>query len=94
MHTHTHTYAGHLPSSTVNSHPHTKHTHAHSGPLGLVAEKQLLKEHGVEKTYHLRSEPIDTDQRRMVFLVRDSIPNMKAIASQVCVNDSVREIDR
>ena len=54
-----------------------------SGPLGLVAEKQLLKEHGVEKTYHLRAEPLETDQRAMVFVVRDSIVNMKAIAAQV-----------
>eukprot|EP00961_Rhodomonas_salina_P220921 2986842-Rhodomonas_salina.1 len=54
-----------------------------SGPLGLVAEKQLLKEHGVEKTYHLRHDPIETDQRRILFLVRDKIPNMKAIASQI-----------
>ena len=57
-----------------------------SGPLGLVAEKQLLKDHGVEKTYHLRSDPLETDQRRMVFLVRDSILNMKAIAAQVSVH--------
>jgi hypothetical protein len=62
-----------------------------SGPLGLVAEKQLLKEHGVEKTYHLRCEPLDTDQRRMVFLVRDSILNMKAIAAQVKYNQQRRE---
>ena len=54
-----------------------------SGPLGLVAEKQLLKAHGVEKTYHLKSEPLDTDQRRVVFIVRDSIVNVKAIAAQV-----------
>eukprot|EP00286_Rhodomonas_abbreviata_P030035 CAMPEP_0181300358 /NCGR_PEP_ID=MMETSP1101-20121128/6846_1 /TAXON_ID=46948 /ORGANISM="Rhodomonas abbreviata, Strain Caron Lab Isolate" /LENGTH=572 /DNA_ID=CAMNT_0023405587 /DNA_START=212 /DNA_END=1927 /DNA_ORIENTATION=+ len=54
-----------------------------SGPLGLIAEKTLLKEHGVEKTYHLRHEPIETEQRRILFLVRDKIPNMKAIASQV-----------
>eukprot|EP00277_Geminigera_cryophila_P022377 CAMPEP_0179476540 /NCGR_PEP_ID=MMETSP0799-20121207/55561_1 /TAXON_ID=46947 /ORGANISM="Geminigera cryophila, Strain CCMP2564" /LENGTH=161 /DNA_ID=CAMNT_0021286835 /DNA_START=92 /DNA_END=574 /DNA_ORIENTATION=+ len=62
-----------------------------SGPLGLVAEKQLLKDHGVEKTYHLRSDPLETDQRRMVFLVRDSILNMKAIAAQVKYNQARRE---
>jgi hypothetical protein len=28
-----------------------------SGPLGLIAEKQLIKDHGVEKTYHLRCYP-------------------------------------
>lgn len=54
-----------------------------SGPLGLIAEKQLLKDHGVEKTYHLRPEPIETDQKRVVFLVRDRIPAIKAVARQV-----------
>jgi hypothetical protein len=62
-----------------------------SGPLGLIAEKQLLKDHGIEKTYHLRSEPLETDQRRMVFLVRDSILNMKAVAAQVKYNQQRRE---
>lgn len=34
-----------------------------SGPLGLIAEKQLIKDHGVEKTYHLRcaSTPCPSD---------------------------------
>ena len=54
-----------------------------SGPLGLIAEKQLLKDHGVEKTYHLRLEPIETDQRCIVFLVRDRVTAMKAVARQV-----------
>mmetsp|Transcript_1248 Transcript_1248/g.2696 ORF Transcript_1248/g.2696 Transcript_1248/m.2696 type:complete len:665 (-) Transcript_1248:35-2029(-) len=62
-----------------------------SGPLGLIAEKQLLKEHGVEKTYHLRTEPFETDQRRVMFLVRDKIWNMKAIAKQVRFNQNNRQ---
>lgn len=48
-----------------------------SGPLGLIAEKQLIKDHGVEKTYHLRSEPLETDQRRIMYLVRATMGNMK-----------------
>ena len=54
-----------------------------SGPLGLIAEKQLLKDHGVEKTYHLRSEPLETDQRRIMYLVREKIVNMKLIAEHI-----------
>jgi hypothetical protein len=48
-----------------------------SGPLGLIAEKQLIKDHGVEKTYHLRNEPLETDQRRIMYLVRATMENMK-----------------
>jgi hypothetical protein len=56
-----------------------------SGPLGLIAEKQLIKDHGVEKTYHLRNEPLETDQRRIMYLVRATMENMKvAIFITLC----------
>jgi hypothetical protein len=40
-----------------------------SGPLGLIAEVSLLKEHGVEKIYHL-SDRLDTDCKNIVYLIR------------------------
>lgn len=40
-----------------------------SGPLGLIAEVALLKEHGVEKIYHL-SDRLDTDCKNIVYLIR------------------------
>jgi hypothetical protein len=36
-----------------------------SGPLGLITEKQTLREHGVEKTFHLLPEPLQTDQTQV-----------------------------
>lgn len=40
-----------------------------SGPLGLIAEVALLKDHGVEKIYHL-SDRLDTDCKNIVYLIR------------------------
>jgi hypothetical protein len=54
-----------------------------SGPLGLIAEMQLLKEHGVEKSLHLKPEPLNVPQQRIIYLVRNSVANMKIIAEQV-----------
>jgi hypothetical protein len=54
-----------------------------SGPLGLIAEMQLLKEHGVEKSLHLKAEPLNVPQRRIIYLVRNSVSNMKVIAEQI-----------
>jgi hypothetical protein len=41
-----------------------------SGPLSLIAEISLLKEHGVENLYYLENEPIETDCRTIIYLVR------------------------
>eukprot|EP00959_Pyramimonas_sp_CCMP1952_P324176 6784796-Pyramimonas_sp.AAC.1 len=41
-----------------------------SGPLSLIAEISLLKEHGVENLYYLDNEPIETDCRQIIYLVR------------------------
>ena len=62
-----------------------------SGPLGLIAEKQLLKDHGVEKTYHLKNEPLETDQRRIMYLVREKISNMKMIADHIKYHQQQRQ---
>jgi hypothetical protein len=63
-----------------------------SGPLGLIAEKQLIKDHGVEKTYHLRNEPLETDQRRIMYLVRATMENMK-VACNFLFRDSLKSPD-
>lgn len=41
-----------------------------SGPLGLVAEVALLREHGVEKIYHLTPGRLDTECTNLIYLVR------------------------
>ena len=74
-----------------------KHTREHeplaSSPHRTHARARAdgYQEHGVEKTYHLKSAPLETDQRRMVFLVRDTILNIKAVAAQVKYNQQRRE---
>ena len=54
-----------------------------SGPLGLVAGVSLLKEHGVEKIFHLQNAPLATDSRNVVYIVRPKVHYMKWIAAQV-----------
>mmetsp|Transcript_30543 Transcript_30543/g.58825 ORF Transcript_30543/g.58825 Transcript_30543/m.58825 type:complete len:626 (-) Transcript_30543:289-2166(-) len=54
-----------------------------SGPLSLIAQTSLLKEHGVENLYYLEREPIDTDCKSIVYLVRPRVELMPLIASQV-----------
>ncbi|KAI9202754.1 Sec1-like protein [Polychytrium aggregatum] len=60
-----------------------------SGPLSLIAEFSLLKEHGVDKIYHLQPTPADTgDARCLIYLCRPTLRNMQWIASQVQQNAS------
>lgn len=68
-----------------------------SGPLSLIAEKQLLKvvllllsltteAHNVEKTYHLMPEPLKTEEPAVIYIVRTKIPLMQQIAQQINTN--------
>lgn len=43
----------------------------------------LPQEHGVERLYYLEREPLQTDSRSVVFLVRPSLENMQMVALQV-----------
>lgn len=54
-----------------------------SGLLSLVADFNLLKDHGVEKIYYLSDTIIDTDSKSLVYLTRPTITHLKWIANQV-----------
>lgn len=57
-----------------------------SGPLSLIAEYSLLKEHGVDKIFHLskdRPDTLTTDFKHLVYICRPNIANVKHIASHV-----------
>ena len=53
-----------------------------SGALSLLVEFQLLKEHGVEKIYHLE-ETIDSDMNSLIYMTRPCIKNMKIISNHI-----------
>ncbi|KJE88792.1 vacuolar protein sorting-associated protein 33A [Capsaspora owczarzaki ATCC 30864] len=53
------------------------------GPLGLIAEYSLLKEHGVEKLFLLTSGRIDTEISNVIFITRPKALLMERIASVV-----------
>eukprot|EP01104_Vermistella_antarctica_P001525 TRINITY_DN1158_c0_g1_i1.p1 TRINITY_DN1158_c0_g1~~TRINITY_DN1158_c0_g1_i1.p1 ORF type:complete len:617 (-),score=161.35 TRINITY_DN1158_c0_g1_i1:116-1966(-) len=53
------------------------------GPLGLVAEMALLKEHGVEKIYHLSDGPLQTPCKNLIYLCRPRVAFMHMIAAHI-----------
>ncbi|KAJ3126525.1 hypothetical protein HK098_007425 [Nowakowskiella sp. JEL0407] len=53
-----------------------------SGPISLVTEFSLLKDHGVEKIYHLQ-QSIVTECKALIYLCRPKIQNMKCIAENI-----------
>ena len=54
-----------------------------SGPLGLVAEVELLRQHGVEQIYHLLPGELSTPVQHIIYLVRPCITLMKYIADHI-----------
>jgi hypothetical protein len=54
-----------------------------SGPLSYIAERQLLKDHGVEKTAFLLPQRLDTDTKAIIYLVRPDVQLMKHLALQI-----------
>ncbi|KAH7315840.1 hypothetical protein KP509_21G067400 [Ceratopteris richardii] len=54
-----------------------------SGPLALIAQTSLLKEHGVENLFHLAAEPVQSECRNVMYLVRPRVSLMKTIAEQI-----------
>jgi hypothetical protein len=50
----------------------------------LLAEYSLLKEHGVEKIYHLNNQKLDyIDCRNIIYITRPKIKLMRFIADQI-----------
>ncbi|KAJ1914133.1 Vacuolar protein-sorting-associated protein 33 [Tieghemiomyces parasiticus] len=54
-----------------------------SPALSLVAEFSHLKEHGVEKIFHLESNPVDTECKNILYLSRPEVTHMQWIADHV-----------
>ncbi|KIO26419.1 hypothetical protein M407DRAFT_74508 [Tulasnella calospora MUT 4182] len=54
-----------------------------AGPLGLVTEVALLKQHGVDKMFWLESGPLNAQTTNVVYLCRPQVKWMKIIADQI-----------
>eukprot|EP01095_Lingulamoeba_sp_RSL-Kostka_P003505 TRINITY_DN1447_c1_g1_i1.p1 TRINITY_DN1447_c1_g1~~TRINITY_DN1447_c1_g1_i1.p1 ORF type:complete len:624 (+),score=182.50 TRINITY_DN1447_c1_g1_i1:123-1994(+) len=54
-----------------------------SGPLGLVADIQLLLNNGVAKIHYLLMGTCPTNCTSLIYLVRPTVENMKIIAHQI-----------
>eukprot|EP00873_Tetraselmis_striata_P024411 jgi/Tetstr1/444675/TSEL_032523.t1 len=60
-----------------------------SGPLALIAEVSLLKEHGVEQLTHLSEEAVSSEARSVLYLARPTLHNAQTIARQVRANQEL-----
>ncbi|KAG0228442.1 Vacuolar protein-sorting-associated protein 33 [Actinomortierella wolfii] len=54
-----------------------------SGPLSLIAEISLLKDHGVEKVYHLQPGPLETECKNLIYICRPQVNYMRYIAGML-----------
>lgn len=54
-----------------------------AGPLGLVTEVALLKQHGVDKMFWLEPGPLSSTTTNIVYLCRPKIRHVKIIADQI-----------
>lgn len=63
-----------------------------SGPLALIVQTSLLKEHGVENLYHLSYEPIEGECQKIMYLVRPRVNLMRQIASQIRADVKAKQV--
>ncbi|CAO3702095.1 unnamed protein product [Rhizopus stolonifer] len=54
-----------------------------TGPLSLTVEFNLLKDHGVEKIYHLESDTLETDCPGLIYICRPKLKYMRYIANHI-----------
>ncbi|KAG8946350.1 hypothetical protein FRC04_011896 [Tulasnella sp. 424] len=63
-----------------------------AGPLGLVTEVALLKQHGVDKMFWLESGPLNAQTTNIVYLCRPQVKWMKVIAGSIAVVDQIKQL--
>ena len=52
-----------------------------TGPLGLLVKFALLKDHGIDKVYHLEPGPLPARHEKVIYLSRPSQSNAEMITS-------------
>ena len=50
-----------------------------TGPLGLIVKFSLLRDHGIDKVYHLESGPLAVSQDKIIYLCRPQQRNAEII---------------
>lgn len=64
-----------------------------TGPLSLIAEFTLLKDHGVEKIYHLESDTLETECPGLIYICRPKLKYMRYIANHIKHFSNTSKID-
>lgn len=62
-----------------------------SGPLGLVAEPKLLKEHGIDEIHYLSDKPVDTRCASVLYVCRPEARLMTWVSRTVRENNLRRQ---
>jgi len=57
-----------------------------TGPLGLIAKFSLLRDHGVDKVFHLDPNPLSTPQDKIIYLVRPQQRNAELLVGIQTLN--------
>jgi hypothetical protein len=50
-----------------------------TGPLGLIVKFSLLRDHGIDKVYHLEPSPLAVSQDKIIYLCRPKQRNVEII---------------
>ena len=54
-----------------------------TGPLGLVVKFSLLKDHGIDKVYHLEPSPLVATHEKIIYICRPQQKNAKMILGNI-----------
>ncbi|RUP50376.1 vacuolar protein sorting 33-like protein A [Jimgerdemannia flammicorona] len=60
-----------------------------TGPLSLITDFTLLKDHGVEKIYHLTGDRFETECKDIIYVCRPKLKYMKYITEHIKANDKI-----
>ncbi|CAK9858695.1 unnamed protein product [Sphagnum jensenii] len=64
-----------------------------SGPLALIAQTSLLKEHAVENLFYVSADPVQSECKNVVYLVRPQMALMRQIAAHI-QQDNQRQLQK
>lgn len=63
------------------------------GPLGMVAEASLLKEHAVERILLLSDSGLEiADNKHVIYIIRSTIRNAKMVATQITMTSNASAV--
>ena len=56
-----------------------------TGPLGLIVKFSVLRDHGIDKVYHLEQGPLTVTHDKVIYLCRSQQRNAEIILGAKCL---------